>query len=250
MASWSGSMRTSRIVSERAGLLRLSSGLFFLRSAKRRSEPRIMIVCGLPGLASVTSLVADRRRRALGRRDSSLICSSVAGRGRAGGQQHDQQHAAERARQEAQPLARGPVVLRSASRQAALDRVQVGPVCALTLQPGRQQRDEVASSAWRKRRSEAIETHSSGPWWPAPTGPNSTAGMPGLQERDRVRRAVAPDRQRLALDRAADALAQRAHVGVAARDHGGRAREALERPRGPGSRGSGRGSRPGPGSGR
>ena len=27
-------------------------------------------------------------------------------------------------------------------------------------------------------RSDAIETHSCGPWWPPPTGPNSTAGMP------------------------------------------------------------------------
>ena len=64
-------MRTSRIVSERAGLLCLSSGLFFLMSAKRRSEPRIMIVCGLPGLASVTSWVGTGGGAPLG----GAICS-------------------------------------------------------------------------------------------------------------------------------------------------------------------------------
>ncbi len=26
--------------------------------------------------------------------------------------------------------------------------------------------------------SDDTDTHSSGPWWPAPSGPNSTAGMP------------------------------------------------------------------------
>ena len=69
------------------------------------------------------------------------------------------------------------------------------------------------------------ETHSSGPWWPPPIGPNSTAGMPA--SRNEIA-SDAPSRPTLSASPSIelpDRLAQRLHVRVAARDDRGRARE-------------------------
>ncbi len=64
----------------------------------------------------------------------------------------------------------------------------------------------------------------------AADGPELDRGHAGLQKRDRVRRAVAPDRQRLALDRFGDRVAQRANVRIGPRHVRGRALEGLDDP--------------------
>ena len=41
--------------------------------------------------------------------------------------------------------------------------------------------DEVAQRLGGSGPATAIETHSCGPWWPPPIGPNSTAGTPACR---------------------------------------------------------------------
>jgi hypothetical protein len=62
----------------------------------------------------------------------------------------------------------------------------------------------------------------------AADGPELDRRHARLEERRRVRGAVAADRQRLVVERLGDRLAQRAHVGVGARDVRGGALEDLD----------------------
>src|SRR4051812_12484824 len=57
-------------------------------------------------------------------------------------------------------------------------------------------------------------------------GAELDGGDAGLEEGDGIAGAVAPDRQRLALERAPDGVAQSEHVGIAARHDRRHAREA------------------------
>ena len=75
-----------------------------------------------------------------------------------------------------------------------------------------------STSAWRYWSSDSIETHSSGPWWPSPTGPNSTPGIPAFRKE---MTSDVPSRPTAMLSRTGvvfdTACGQRLHVRLVAR---------------------------------
>ena len=236
VASFDGSRRTSIIVSERAGLS-------CLMSTKRRSEPRTRIVWGLPaGTSSRAPLRPGMTWPALSSRMTltrSLTSSRPAEATVAGREQRDE-HARDRealvhAEGDARRLFVGErthagvwkrVGQRAAGlRQPAVDGAQRRLL--LALEPHRKVFDEVAQSPAIERqrgdRHPLVRTVVA-----AADGAELDRGDARLEERDRVGSAVAPDRQRVALDRAPDRVAQRQDVGVVARDDGRRALEGLD----------------------
>src|SRR3954451_14480425 len=235
VASFDGSSRTSIIVSERAGLS-------CLMSTKRRSEPRTRIVCGLPGGTSsgapfspgmtwpalssrmtlTRSLTSSRpaeatvpavsrvmRTPAIAKR---LYMPKATRGGFSSG--NELMRPGRRVGQRAGGL-----------RQAAVDGAQRRLL--LALEPHRKVFDEVAQSPaiepQRGDRHPLVRAVV-----PAADRPELDRGDAGLDERDRVGGAVAADRQRVALDRAPDGVAQGQHVGVVARDDDRRALEGLD----------------------
>ena len=119
--------------------------------------------------------------------------------------------------------------------------------CAPAIGQGRDELDPAPRDSWR---SEGIDTHSSGPWWPSPAGPNSTAGTPASRNE---MASEAPSRPTLSDVAAGERRRRRrgapARTGSSATYAGGRVKVLDDRRR-RGSRGSARGCRPGPGSGR
>src|SRR6476661_8084013 len=235
VASFDGSRRTSIIVSERAGLS-------CLMSTKRRSEPRTRIVWGLPAGTSsrapfrpgmtcpalssrmtlTRSLTSSRPAEATVPAVSSVMSTPAIAKRlyipkatRGGFSSWDD-------------FIRACGEVRTASGgsgQSAVDCAQRRLL--LALEPHRKVFDEVAQSPAIERqrgdRDPFVRTVVA-----AADRAELDRGDAGFDEGDRVRRAVAPDRQRVALDRAPDRVAQRQDVGVVARDDDRRALEGLD----------------------
>ena len=110
-------------------------------------------------------------------------------------------------------------------------RSPAGPGRSLSRRAGPGSRAGRRRASAGRSRSEETETHSSGPWWPSPTGPNSTAGTP---TRRKETASEAPSRPTLIGSPswcARRRLAQRPHEGRVAVDDGRRAGEERRRPR-------------------
>ena len=226
VAPFDGSRRTRIIVSERVGLPCLTSIL-------RRSSPRTRIVCGLPGATSSSSVVdAGRQRRALLADDlRDLLDLEQHGRGDRGRRQDDDhdradgealEHGRARARRRGvvEQRSRGRSTRSSAPsraglRQPALDRAQRRLLLALAARRAGGARSRPArGGSGAARRSTPTRAGRGGRRRRAELDRRDAR----LEERDRVGGAVAPDAQRLALDRAADGVAQRAaRTGCGAR---------------------------------
>ena len=175
-------------------------------SAPRRSSvPRIMIVCGLPASAAVISRVAiglrPRRRRRTRRRERRARADRAGDR--AGGQEDDEHRGDARFRPSS-ARAGGRSPRRRGSRGRPRRRAARGsPPRPRPPGPCTKSHERLAVAG-----RDEIETHSSGPWWPAPTGPNSTAGTPASRKEIDVGGAVAADAHRALLAGAAHGVAE------------------------------------------
>src|SRR6185437_1138486 len=219
------SRRTSIIVSERAGLS-------CLMSTKRRSEPRTRIVCGLPaGTSSSAAFIPGMTWPGLSSRMTvtRLSTSSRPAEATVPAVSRVMSTPAITKRLYIPKATRGGfsswddfiracAEVRTASGgsgQSAVDCEQRRLL--LAFEPHRKVFDEVAQSPAIERqrgdRDPLVRTVVA-----AADRAELDRGNARLQERDRVGRPVAPDRQRIALDRPPDRIAQSENVGVVARD--------------------------------